>query len=59
MGANVDEDTVPENSMPSLEDKQENPGGGGPTFLKLLAARDGSGPLEDVGMETSTQSAET
>ena len=67
-GCNVDEDAVPENSMPSLEDhgdktpaipKQENPGVGGPTFNKLHAARDGSGALEDVGMETSSEGAET
>ena len=45
--------------MPSLEDdgnktpatqKQDNPGVGGPTYNKLLAARYG----EDVGMEIST-----
>ena len=52
------------NTMPSLEDdgnktlatqNQKNPGVGGPTFNKLLAARDG----EDVGMEISTESDET
>ena len=52
------------NSMPSLEDdgnktlatqNQKIPGVGGPTFNKLLAARDG----EDVVMEISTESDET
>ena len=70
VGANVDEDAVPENSMPTLADdgkrlaavqKQEQPGVGGPTSTssKLLAAGDGSEALEDVRKEIPKQSTET